>query len=254
MILYQDKILNTIKNFTLDTLPHTILIKGDKGSGKHLIAHEFSRVFNLPLIDITDRLDLDTINDIYSSGNLSFYLINTDNISVKEQNTILKFLEEPCSTAFILLLNSNNILLPTVENRCYLIKLKAYTKQELSNFIFDEPGADLIVKISTTPGQIEEYLNSDFIGMFDFANKVFQHIKTANVSNCLTISNKIKFTDKDTDNYELDTFCRILLFISKNISFDVYNLTNMLYNNIKVPHINKRHLFEKYLLELKYII
>ena len=146
MILFQDNILKLIDSFTIDTLPHSILIKGAVGSGKHMIASYISEKFNLEYINITNNINLDTINDIYLSNQLTAYVIEVDKLSIKEQNTILKLLEEPSITAFLLLLSSNNMILTTVENRCYKIKLNTYTKDQLSNFIFDN--VDLILSIA----------------------------------------------------------------------------------------------------------
>ena len=193
MILFQDNILKLIDSFTIDTLPHSILIKGDVGSGKHMIASYISEKFNLEYVNITDNINLDTINDIYLSNQLTAYVIEIDKLSIKEQNTILKLLEEPSITAFLLLLSSNNMVLTTVENRCYKIKLNTYTKDQLSNFIFDN--VDLILSIAKTPGQALDLQGEDIAGMYELANKIFQHVRTSNFSNVLSISNRFKFDE-----------------------------------------------------------
>lgn len=251
-ILYQDKIINYIDNCTLDTFPHTVLIQGDKGGGKHLICNYISKKFGYDLIDITDKLTLETITEIYLSNQINFYLIDSDNISIKEQNVILKFLEEPCINAFILIINSYNQLLNTIKNRCFKLSLNRYTKEQLQTFI-NQSTNPLILQISTTPGQITEYINSDFDGMQEFANKIFEHIKTANISNCLTIPNKIFFSKEEPDKYDINLFCMILLYQSK-FDYKVYNLTNQLVNNLYIPHVNKKNLFEKYLVDLKLLL
>ena len=60
-------------------------------------------------------------------------------ISVKSQNTILKFLEEPTSNCIIILLVENlSSLLDTVINRCQVFELEKYDKSTLSLFA-DKP-------------------------------------------------------------------------------------------------------------------
>ena len=250
-IKYQDSIISWIDNLTLDTIPRPILFEGKRGSGKHLICNYLVDRFNLEYIDITDKLNLDTIEEIYTLSQFRFYLIDTDKISIKEQNVILKFLEEPPVFALILLTNSNGLLLDTIINRCYKVRLEKYTKYQLESFVESKVN-ELVLDISETPGELLSMLNSNFDSMLDFANKIFNHIKTANLSNCLTICNKLYFDKVEDDKFFVDDFCKILLYISKNISFDIYRLTNQLYNDLIIPHINKKSLFEKYLIELKY--
>ena len=49
MIKGQSKLLNIVNNFTLDTLPHTILLEGLKGSGKHSIVSYIADKLNLQI-------------------------------------------------------------------------------------------------------------------------------------------------------------------------------------------------------------
>ena len=249
-ILFQDSIVNSINSFTLETLPHTILIKGDVGSGRHLLCNYLTDKFKLELIDITEQLNLDTINNIYVGSIPRFYFIDGDKISVKEQNVILKLFEEPCAYCYLLMINSSNILLPTIDNRCYKIKLKMYTRDELRTFLTDSSN-ERILDVSTTPGQVISYQSVDFNGMELYAKKIFDNIATANFSNCLVIPNNIKLSETD-EGYDIDLFGKILLYVSKNYISDVYLITNEFVKNLKIPHINKKLLFDKYLLDLKY--
>ena len=250
MILFQDNILKLIDSFTIDTLPHSILIKGDVGSGKHMIASYISEKFNLEYVNITNNINLDTINDIYLSNQLTAYVIEVDNLSIKEQNTILKLLEEPSITAFLLLLSSNNMILTTVENRCYKIKLNTYTKDQLSKFIFDN--VDLILSIAKTPGQALDLQGEDIAGMYELANKIFQHIRTSNFSNVLSISNKFKFDEKTKNGFSVDNFSLVLLSVAQTLDPTVYSITNQYINDLNIPKVKKQQIFEQYLLNLKY--
>lgn len=252
MILFQDKVVDIVDSFTMDNLPHTILIRGEYGSGKHLLAHRIAQRFNFSLIDITDNLNQDTINEIYVSTTVNFYIINSDKISIKDQNTILKFLEEPCVNAYIILLNSTGLLLDTIQNRCFELTMGIYDKNMLETFSFDSPYSDLILEIARTPGQATDYVNEDFKGMYDFAQLIFQHIRTANLSNCLTITRRIAFKGPEKDKFNVDTFVRILLHIASKLDTDIYMFTDKLCNDLAIPNVNKQLVFESYILNLKY--
>lgn len=251
-ILFQDDVLRHIDSFTIETFPHTVLLKGSVGSGKHLVGSYIANKFNAELVDITENLDFDTITEISLSPIIRFYLINADSISVKEQNVILKLLEEPGSFAYILMLTSTGNLLETIISRCYEIKLSNYSKDNLSTFLHGNEDST-ILDIAETPGQIKELIDNDFKSMVEFSDKIFFHIKTANLSNCLTIPNKIKFSDSDSGEFPVDIFVKVLSKVSIKYGFKVYNLTRSLYNDLYIPKVNKKLLFENYLINLKYL-
>ena len=254
MLLYQPELTEYVNSLTLNSLKHTLLLKGNKGCGKHTLCNMIAEKLDLPLVDLTDNLNLDVINEVYISTQPTLYLIDSDKITIKEQNIILKFLEEPCNVAYILLINSNNKLLDTIINRCFILNFKPYTKDSLKTLISTDTNVDSLLSVCITPGDILSYSSIDFNGMMEFANKVFRFIKTANLSNCLTIANKISYGTSENDLFDVDLFSRILLTMSKNISVEVYNLTNTLCNNLTIANINKKNLFEKYIVDLKYTI
>lgn len=254
MLLYQNELTEYVNSLSLNTLKHTTLIKGDIGCGKHTLCNLISEKLNIPLVDLTDNLNLDVINEIYVSTQPTLYLIDSDKITIKEQNTILKFLEEPCNVAYILLINSNNKLLDTIVNRCFILNFKPYTKDNLKTFINIDIDVESLLSICRTPGDVISYSSIDFNEMIRFADKIFRFIKTANLSNCLTIANKISFGTDSKDLFDVDLFSRVLLSVSKNISVEVYKLTNELCNNLTTANINKKNLVEKYIVDLKYTI
>ena len=97
-------------------------------------------------------------------------------------------------------------------------------------------------------------------GLQDIINlceKIFKKITVANYSNALTIPDKISLTKIDTDKMDFSTFCYVLINMSKDlyckgiISFEMFNLTREFYNNTFIPNVNKRHLVENYIVNLK---
>ena len=54
----QERILNILSNYNLDDLPHSILLLGEKGSGKHTIADFLSSNFHLDIIDMTENIEI----------------------------------------------------------------------------------------------------------------------------------------------------------------------------------------------------
>ena len=101
MILGQEKICNQIDKLTLDSFPRSLMLVGPKGAGKHLIVDYVSKKFNLQVIDITTTLDQESIEDLYNRVEPYLYIIRANELTVKEENTILKFLEEPLKNSYI---------------------------------------------------------------------------------------------------------------------------------------------------------
>lgn len=262
MIVGQEHIISLIDKSTVDTFPKSLILLGEYGSGKHTISDYISNRLNLTLIDITENLNLETIEEIGMRVEPYIYLINGKDISIKEQNTILKFLEEPLKNSFIIILCENkNQLLNTVLNRCQVWELRKYPKQLLEQFIENQANKELILKVATTPGQVK---SMDFDGLsdiFSLAMKIINKISGATLPNTLTLANKLAFKgEKDKINVYvfmlvlLDCY-RELIIHNDNIKlYEAYTLTKDFVNNQYIANINKKHLFENYLIQLRNIM
>ena len=258
MILGQDKLLNIIDSFDLDTLPRSLLLIGEKGSGKHLISKYISEKFNLQLIDITNDLTQESIENIYQRVEPYLYIISAPDITVKDQNTILKFIEEPLKNSFVIILCENkNQLLPTVINRCYNLTLAPYNIETLSRFNENNIDDKLILSIIRTPGELREIKGEHISQMFTLADKMINKISTATLPNALTISNKLNF-DNSKDKFDYRIFLRILLaqiktkIIEKSDKrlYTMYKIVDKVINMIYTPNINVKYIFENMIIKL----
>ena len=72
----QEKLINQIDKLTLDTFPHSTMLVGDLGSGKHTICDYITNKFGLPKFDITDKISQETIEEIYTKVEPIFYIID----------------------------------------------------------------------------------------------------------------------------------------------------------------------------------
>ena len=132
----QDKLVAKLKSYSLTTLPHTIMLLGDSGCGKHTLVKELAEYLGLDVIDISNTISLDAILEINSRPIPTIYTIDCSLITERHQNIILKFLEEPSQYAYIFLLcTSKSMLLPTIINRCMIYEFEPYTRDVLSQFL-----------------------------------------------------------------------------------------------------------------------
>ena len=215
----QKKIKNLIETSSLDNFPNSLILLGEKGSGKHTICDLISDKLNLQIIDISEKLTQEMIDEIYTRVEPYIYIISDEKLTIKNQNSILKFLEEPLKNSYIILLVENrNKLLPTILNRCQIWELEKYS-----------------------------------------INELIEKIPIASFSNILSITNRINFDGKESDKFDLTVFLRTLVWLSStkvlnsdNIYYqEVYKLVNELSNNMSILNINKKTCFENFLVKMK---
>lgn len=203
----QEKILNYIDNSNIDTFPRTLMLVGDVGSGKHTIVNYASKHLCLDVVDVTETICYELIEEIQGKPQPYMYLIDGNAITQKTENAILKFLEEPLLNSFVILITtSKSMLLDTVINRCTVWELQQYTNEQLRYFTDDEQ----ILGLCSTPGQIEKMKSQPIQEMQKLANTIVHKMGVANFANALTISNNIAYKD-EKDKFNLFTFIKILL-------------------------------------------
>ena len=256
-IIGQDKVIKFIDSNNISTIPRTIMLEGSYGSGKHSICQYISNSYGIEIEDISDNLTYEKIEQITFTVEPRLYIIDTNNITVKNENAILKFLEEPLKNALIVLLTENKYsLLDTIINRCHLITLNKYKQEVLEQFITDNSNRDMLLKICTTPGDIISMQDNSLPDMLNLCNKIFDSIHKATYANALTISDKMAYKN-EKDKYNFKLFFKLLNIVAfdrycSNVSsVEDYKLTNEYYNRLSIKNIDKKMLFENYLLKLK---
>ena len=258
MLLYQDSLLKFIDNSSLDSLPRTLLVQGPKGCGKHLLASYLKNKFNFLLQDITNCVCLDLVNEIYSRVEPYLYILNVDEISIKDQNVLLKILEEPFkNTYFFLMTEDVQFVIDTIKNRSFLLTFKPYQKIDLNTFINQKDHSDIILSIADTPGQISLLESYDLKKLFDLCISIFDKIEKASWANTLSILDKIASKD-EKDKYEVNLFWKVLhrvayIRVLNNLplSASLYDLTEEYFNKLHFRQVDKRNITEQFLITLK---
>lgn len=257
-LIGQDKIINFIKSNNISTIPRTIMLEGGYGSGKHSICKILADTYSLDIEDISDNLTFEKIEQIILTVAPKIYLIDSSSITVKNENAILKFLEEPLKNAIIVILCENKYsLLETIRNRCYILSLEKYSDDILVQFIPTTADKELYLKICDTPGEILTLQENSLKDMLNLCEKIFTSINRATYANTLSLSDKMAFKN-EKDKFNFNLFFKLLTLLSydrviqntPNCIFE-YNLTNDYLNKLSIKNIDKKMLFENYLLKLK---
>lgn len=254
-IIGQEQLVNLIDSKTRSTFPRSVILLGPKGCGKHLISNYIAEKLDYTLVDITDKLSFEFINSLYLKPEPYIYTIEIKNISIREQNMILKFLEEPLKNSYIILLaETKNQMLDTIVNRCQLWTFKPYSVELLKELTCN----DTILRIARTPGLLLELETVDIDEIVTLCNKIIESIDKASVPNILTISDKLAFK-QEKDKIDIDVFAEVLLYqanlyvkeIPEARYLTVYKNINRWYNERKVPNVNQKYLFDRFILSMQ---
>lgn len=272
MMVGQTELLNSIPK-SLDDMPHTILFEGIKGSGRHTLAREVCSRLGVELLDLKELgVTNTTINDLLLSPVPHFCMLDLEDVSIREQNVMLKFLEEPLNHCYVILFCENTAqVIPTVLNRCRHWKMLPYTKEQLKSFfdeyiMFNEFSYvnDRILELAETPGDIVNLLNININETLDLLENIIANIGNANLSNILILTDKIKDFNEEKGRVDFDTFLKLFFFVIRekikddsNIRlYEVYFKLQNIYkfHRSSYLHLNEKQLYEKFLLDLKLIL
>lgn len=251
----QVELVKRFNEYTLETLPHTILLLGDKGCGKHTLVNELSSRLNIPTVDISKSIDLETINNAMVNPFTNFYIIDTSQLNEREQNVILKFIEEPNERTYIFLLCENKLsLLNTIINRCVPFVFKPYTVEELSYFVKESD--QRLFKFCKTPGQLQQMSIQKLDEVETLCNNIILKLGRASITNALTISNRLNYKD-NYDKFDVNVFFEMLMNKSleaykenNNTGRKIYFIVNDYYRKIKDSRLNKQQLVENMILKM----
>ena len=250
----QDRLVAKLKSYSIATLPHSILLLGDSGCGKHTFVKELADVFCVSIVDITDSISLDAITEISNRPIPTFYLIDCSEITERHQNIILKFLEEPLQYVYVFLLCTNeSLLLPTILNRCVKFKFEPYSREVLKQFLNGQN--EKLLDVCTTPGQLLSIHANDLDELKKLCDTIVTRIGKANYPNTLSIVRKINLKD-EFDKFDIEIFFNVLLLTIYNKVLSGENLLN-LYNlvldykkRLRDSRLNKELLLENFLTTL----
>lgn len=258
-IIGQDKLINKINSTNIDDWPSSTILLGDVGCGKHTVLNYITNRYNLKQIELTKNLNQESIEAAYQRVEPCLYYFDAKLLSEKQQNMLLKFIEEPLSGSFIVILCDNRSrLLPTVLNRCQVLEFEAYNTETLSKFIdADYPHSDYVLELSTTPGQVKLFQSSNANAMKELADKMFDKMSTASFSNTLSISSKIAFKG-EKDKFDAQLFIKVLnnsllrkIQISDNpLYYEMFNIVQELVYKSKLINVDMRYLFDSFLCKL----
>ena len=208
----QEHLLEQLDKYRLSTFPHSVLLLGDKGAGQEEVCKYLGNKFKVSVYDISDKVETEYIDQIYLATDPAIYTVNVNEISEREQNILLKLFEEPNPLTYIILYGESTYnVLETIVNRSYVMQMDKYRREQLEPLITNGD-KDFILKLCSTPGQIEVANHTDMEALHKLCNTMLDKMCKANLANALTITNKINFSD-EYDKFDLDIFLRTFNYV-----------------------------------------
>jgi replication-associated recombination protein RarA len=256
-VIGQTKLMSIIDSYTVQTLPKALMLLGQAGCGKHTISRYISEKFNLDYVEIDESVSSADIEDFLYHTINTLYVIDLTKFSEKQQNVVLKFVEEPSKSVYIVLTACSEAgVLNTVLNRCFKYTFEPYTKQEVEQ-ITGTTVNEQAFTIFKTPGKLLNMTDSSFNSIITLADSLVKNIHLANYANTLSISTKINYKDlynKVDFNLFFDAVEYLALEDFKangtQRSFTIFKITNQFKQYATQSNLIKETLMLNYLATL----
>jgi tRNA A37 threonylcarbamoyladenosine biosynthesis protein TsaE len=226
-VVGQKKLVALFSEYTVATMPSTILLLGEKGSGKSYLTQRLAKHLNLELVKLSSQTSAEELIEFAQSPVLKLYQLDLSEISDKAQNKFLKFIEEPSATVKIILEAESEVgILYTILNRCHKLSLEPYSVEELQSFAWTPRSIDPIAyQFYNTPGKLNTLSNPNiFTDLQEFCNQILLYFpsgKDSDYGNAMTACTKICTKKEDTYKFDFEVFFDLFAYIA----FENYKLT-----------------------------
>ena len=257
-IIGQNKLLSIIDSYyAKQNLSKTLLFLGPAGCGKHTLAKYITEKFNLDLVELDDSITTENIEDYLHSTIDTMYLIDLNRFSEKQQNQVLKFIEEPSKSVYITLIaNSEAGILNTILNRCIKYTFEPYTKEQVEQ-ITNTAVNELAFTILKTPGKLINLTDKSFNDILELADKIVHKMNYATYANALSVSTKINYKDL-YNKIDFNLFFDVVEYLaledykktSNEQSFTIFKITNKYKQYATQTNLIKEMLMINYLTDL----
>jgi len=209
-VIGQTELVGTLKRRVSQGFPGASILLGERGCGKHTLAKDIATWLGLDEYDITDSLDFERISGIYGKQSPGVYVADLTDASVREQNAILKLLEEPPSNAYIILLaECEENVLETVLGRCVKYRFGAYSDAELYEFILSRhdlgDGVERAIPYCRTPGKLSALNSETVAGTESLCDAIVNRIGSSSFPNAMSIVKKVNYKD-EYDKFDFGLF------------------------------------------------
>lgn len=249
------------RRFFRSSFSHANLISGDDGIGKSIVAKYLAdRIMNKE--DTTECVDIvhcypskasfgvDDVRNIIEEVNKKPYekdkkvliLHECSKMTIQAQNAFLKTIEEPPKGVYLILLSDSlENILDTIQSRCQVYKLTPLSKEDMLEYIeykyseISSQDKQAALAYSTgIPGKVDKFINDDNLKKLrDIVLNLFKDILNREQGLVLKYQNLLK----DSKEEQIDLLNILLLYIRDIMILKELNNKNLIVNFDKINEI-----------------
>lgn len=257
-----NNILDSINKRKLNnSFSHANLIIGEDGIGKSVIAKYLANEImnnkdNREAVDIvkyypsSNSFGVDDVRNIidevnkkpYEGDNKVLILFKCDKLTVQAQNALLKTIEEPPFGVYLILLSDSlEMILDTIQSRCQVYKLTPLSKDEIINYIeykyleisSDDKQAALAYSTGI-PGKVDKFIGDNKLKTLrNICVNIFEDLLKRETGFVLKYTELLK--NSKEDQYELLNI--LLLYIRDIMVYKELNQSELIVNFDKIDKI-----------------
>jgi hypothetical protein len=253
-IIGQKKLVSLFSDYTVDSMPRTLMLLGEQGSGKKLLATKLAKRLGLELVELNTQTTAEELLDFCHCPVTKIYWLDLTEVPEKAQNKFLKFIEEPPATVRVILGAESEVgILSTILNRCLKLTLEPYTEDELKSFSWAPKNADpLLYKFCNTPGKLNTVGDaSQFTQILAHSKHIVKTLPELNhfaYGEHIALSLPIAVDDKTKTRFDMHLFMDLLAYTAFEdfkatfamSSFEIYKATIEAKQQILNKAVNKK--------------
>lgn len=261
-IIGHKKIIDGIeKRFLNSSFSHANLITGDDGIGKSIVARYLAdKIMNKnngsECVDIVKcypsgaSFGVDDIRNIIEEVNKKPYegnkkvliLYKCDKMTTQAQNAFLKTIEEPPNGVHLILLSDSlETILDTIQSRCQIYKLTPLSKEDILEYIevhyndiSNEDKQAALAYSTGIPGKVDKFINDDNLKKLrNIAIDLFKDMLNREPGLVLKYQNLLKNSKEE----QSDLLNILLLLIRDIMLFKELNNQKLVINFDKIDEI-----------------
>lgn len=247
-----------------NNFPRFVIFKGDRGSEKAEVAEFTAKQLEAVPVKLPDA-KVDTIrtmiSDAYKVTSPVAYIIpDGDNLSPSARGALLKVTEEPPNNAYFMLLVEDEMsVIPTIRSRAQTFYLQFYLRDEIEYYFYEkyhtnhgEDEAKIVREICETPGEVDMLVAMGIKDFWDYVNLVAENIYDVSLANALKIPEKVA-TKTDADGYDMILFLRTFEYIVLRNGYNAQSVkeTSKILIEARNKSVNKAMLLDKWVLNVR---
>lgn len=212
----QKKLLTTLESYTLETLPHALILVGEEGCGKRTFCTYLANRLQLPIVNVNDAYDPEALDRYSLCPTPKIYMLDLREFLEKDQNRFLKFIEEPSETCFVVILANSEVgILDTILNRGRKLHFSQYTYDDLKQLAetYYPNFSELDYQICRTPGSLLMLDSQATTRLQKFCEQLITIRKPVRYGAILEHYTRINCYE-NYDQFNFDSFLNMLTYVA----------------------------------------